>query len=76
MLSCYVYGKPMTKQRPRFTKSGHVYTAQATKTWEEKVGWAFRGAHPGLEPTPRLLHVELTFYRASRKRTPHVDLET
>lgn len=32
-----VYGKPIGKGRPRFTKSGHTYTPRNTKTYEELI---------------------------------------
>ena len=36
-----VYGKPMGKQRPRFTKSGHTYTPQKTVDYEELVQYSY-----------------------------------
>ena len=36
-LTFTVYGKPVAKGRPRMTKSGHVYTPQTTKEYEERI---------------------------------------
>lgn len=32
-------GRPVPKQRPRFTRTGHIYTPQGTKDYEDFVGW-------------------------------------
>jgi len=34
-----VPGRPVPKQRPRFTRTGHIYTPQETKDYEDFVGW-------------------------------------
>jgi Holliday junction resolvase RusA-like endonuclease len=39
-VSFIVHGKPIGKGRPRFTRSGHTYTPQATKDYERKVSVA------------------------------------
>ena len=36
-LTFTVYGKPVAKGRPRMTKSGHVYTPQTTREYEERI---------------------------------------
>lgn len=33
---------PVPKGRPRFTRSGHVYTAKRTRDFEKLVGWNYR----------------------------------
>ena len=33
-----VYGAPFGKQRPRHTKSGHTYTPQRTREYEDRIG--------------------------------------
>lgn len=32
-------GRPVPKQRPRFTRTGHIYTPQETRDYEDFVGW-------------------------------------
>jgi len=36
-----VYGEPIGKGRPRFTKNGHIYTPARTKEYEKKIRTAF-----------------------------------
>ena len=36
-----VFGQPTGKGRPRFTKTGHTYTPEKTKNYEELVRFAF-----------------------------------
>ena len=36
-LTFTVYGKPVAKGIPRMTKSGHVYTPQTTREYEERI---------------------------------------
>lgn len=36
-LTFTVYGKPVAKGRPRMKKSGHVYTPQTTREYEERI---------------------------------------
>ena len=44
MIKFTVYGKPEGKARPRHTKSGHVYTPEKTKNYEQAIAWAYRCA--------------------------------
>lgn len=39
-----VEGDPVGKGRPRFTRSGHVFTPQKTRSYESRVGVACRSA--------------------------------
>lgn len=39
-----IFTKPVGKGRPRFTKSGHVYTDEKTKAFEDMVGWGYKKA--------------------------------
>jgi crossover junction endodeoxyribonuclease RusA len=32
-------GRPVPKQRPRFARTGHIYTPQETRDYEDFVGW-------------------------------------
>mgnify|MGYP004577706045 FL=1 len=41
-ISFVVYGKPQAKQRPRFTRSGHVYTPKETASYENLVKISYR----------------------------------
>lgn len=41
-----VFGQPTGKGRPRFTKTGHAYTPEKTKNYEELVRYAFMGSYP------------------------------
>ena len=38
MISFFVPGKPVGKERPRLGKSGNVYTPSKTKDWEHMIG--------------------------------------
>ena len=42
VVSFFISGKPVAKQRPRTTKTGHTYTPENTRTWESHVGWELR----------------------------------
>jgi Holliday junction resolvase RusA-like endonuclease len=46
-LTIRVPGTPQGKGRPRFTKTGRVYTPAKTKAYEAAIGWAARAAHKG-----------------------------
>lgn len=44
-MSCmtfYVSGKPRGKGRPRFTRTGHAYTDEATREYEERIRWGYK----------------------------------
>ena len=63
-LNFIVLGNPIGKSRPRFTKSGRVYTPAKSAEYEKRV---MQAAWSGmkrlkLEPTPRPVHVELIAY--------------
>ena len=36
-------GEPVPKGRPRFTKSGHVYTPKRTKDYEDYIQYLYKG---------------------------------
>lgn len=44
-------GKPMGKQRPRVTRTGHAFTPSKTVTYENLVKLCFLEAYPGWTPT-------------------------
>jgi Holliday junction resolvase RusA-like endonuclease len=46
-LTIRVPGTPQGKGRPRFTKTGRVYTPAKTKAYENAIGWAARAVHKG-----------------------------
>lgn len=45
-----VFGQPTGKGRPRFTRSGHTYTPQATKDYENLVRATFISSYPKAIP--------------------------
>lgn len=45
-----VDGEPVSKARARFTRKGHAYTPEKTKTAEQRMAWAFRQAAKGHKP--------------------------
>jgi Holliday junction resolvase RusA-like endonuclease len=54
-------GKPMGKQRPRVTRTGHTYTPDETTHYENLVKLAFQQAKPkGFVPTNKQLYMEVT----------------
>lgn len=50
--------RPLAKERPRATRSGHVYTPKRTSQYEKKVGEAYTGP---LIPADHTVEVSLTF---------------
>lgn len=43
-IAFFVAGRPQGKGRPRFTRQGHTYTPDATRTYEERVKLAYKQA--------------------------------
>ena len=58
-----LYGEPVAKGRPRFTRQGRAYTPAKTKTYEEEVALFAKAAMKDLEPlkTPVAVSVHATF---------------
>ena len=59
-----VSGTPQPKSRPRFTKSGHAYTATKTKDYEKLIGqcaWV-KMAHSKIKTTKSPVHFEMIAY--------------
>lgn len=44
-----IFGEPTGKGRPRFAKTGHAYTPQATRDYEYQVQYEFASSYPGAE---------------------------
>lgn len=62
-----VPGRPQGKQRPRMTKTGHVYTPQQTKDYEKHIQSCFINVKPaGWEPLsgPVMVTVQAYFEQA------------
>ena len=57
-----VLGEPRGKGRPRFTKSGHVYTPKETSDYEMLVRASLRKAYPQLSPFEGRLRVYIDAY--------------
>lgn len=71
---------PVAKARPRFTKSGRVYTPAATVNFENQLKWVFKKNKYSIEPFNELLSgplwVRIVIYldrpRTSKNKHPHV----
>lgn len=46
MIMFTVYGEPKGKGRPQFTRTGHAYTPERTKSYEAEIVSAFRREFP------------------------------
>ena len=55
-----VYGKPQGKGRPRFTRTGHAYTPDKTRDYEELVKVAYIAAGGHMIPQGVPVRVEIT----------------
>lgn len=59
-----VYGTPIGKGRPRFTRNGHTYTPTKTKDYEKRVAsaaWA-EMKRQGIQPTDRRVNMIITAF--------------
>lgn len=59
-------GEPKSKQRPRFTRSGHVYTPQETRDAEKAIKEAFE-EQDGVSFEDSILRMELVFALSNRR---------
>ena len=61
MIQFFVPGKPVGKGRPRFTRNGHTYTPEETRSYEAAVAWECRKAMEGKLPStlPQNVSVEV-----------------
>lgn len=59
-----VMGEPIGKGRPRFTRTGRVYTPTKTMEYENRIKQAAWSAmkRQSLEPTEKSVHLELAAY--------------
>lgn len=64
-----VPGEPVSKERPRVTRTGGTYTPKRTEVAEHKVGWWFKNAAHGWRVDPDAdFHVTMRFYAKTRRR--------
>lgn len=61
-----VTGKPIGKQRPRFTKVGHCYTPKETKEYENSIKQAYITASNGFKFENGVQIVVLAYYRKAK----------
>ncbi len=69
-----IYGEPVAKGRPRFTRQGRAYTPAKTKNYEDEVGMMAKAAMGSSDPleTPVSVFVYVTMpvpQSYSKKRT-------
>lgn len=57
-----IFGQPVGKARPRFTKTGHTYTPQATKDYEELVRYTFISGYPKAKPIENAVKATIIAY--------------
>ena len=65
--------RPMGKERPRLTRSGHAYTPQRTRDYENYIKTQFKKVFPDFKPIDSAVLVELNFYyvRSKSNKDPH-----
>lgn len=67
-ISFVVYGEPMGKQRPRFTKNGHTYTPQKTVNYEELIKFEYYNRYKGMQFTADdAIHIVIKAYMSIPK---------
>ena len=59
MIRILVPGVPVGKGRPRMTRSGHCYTPEKTRIYEDKIAFFGHQAMAGKPPLESPLHVDL-----------------
>lgn len=59
-----VFGQPVGKGRPRFTHSGHAYTPEKTKEYENLVRGTFISSYPKAIPLEDAVRAEVVAYYA------------
>lgn len=62
-----VYGKPQGKGRPRFTRTGHAYTPDSTREYEDAVRMAYIAADGRKIAAGRPVCVDITAWYAIPK---------
>lgn len=59
------------KDRPRMTRTGHVYTTRQTEDYEETIRWCFRKAFAGVvKPLEGPVSVTIKAYHPAPKTAP------
>ncbi len=68
MISLTLDIDPTPKGRPRFTRTGHVFTPKRTRDFETRLAWLARNQYKG-KPLSGPIELRVTFYmRAPKKR--------
>ena len=69
-----VSGQPIGKGRPRFTRTGQVYTPPKTREYEQRIhAAAWSAMHDQkLEPTEKFVHMKVTAFMEIPKSWPKV----
>lgn len=65
LMEIVIYGEPIPQGRPRFTKTGHTYDPERSRTYKQLVRfWVtqYLKKIPGWKPFENPLCVDLTFY--------------
>ena len=58
-ISFEIAGKPMSKQRPRMTKKGFVYTPKETIAYENYIKCVFQNKYPSHEPFTGIVEADI-----------------
>lgn len=61
-----IWGEPLPKERPRFGR-GKIFTPSKTASAEQEIRDTFYKHYPLWEPTNADLHLELGFFRRTRR---------
>ena len=70
MISFYVPGQPQGKGRARSTKSGHHYTPEKTRNYENAIGLIAKSAMNNKEPFNKYVRVEIIAFYVIPKNWP------
>ncbi len=62
ILNFTVHGKPLAKQRPRFTRQGHAYTPDSTVMYENLIKTCFSQKYPDHVPATGGVKMNLKAY--------------
>ena len=67
-----VKGEPKGKGRPRFTKSGHIYTPDGTSSYETLVGFIYRNSARGYKFTAPVRVTVRAFHKPPKGKSKRV----
>ena len=67
-----VKGEPKGKGRPRFTKSGHIYTPSGTSSYESLVGFSYRNSARGYKFTSPVRVTVRAFHKPPKGKSKRV----